>query len=132
MKVKLVDIINADTRVGALTKREVPAATAFKLRKAAKAMSEEVKTYFETREEKLKAAADKDEDGEPKTETVMDGEKEVGKKYVINDEALAELDKELKDLLDQEVEIPGEPLTAEDFGEAKIAANEIPDFLIAD
>jgi len=130
MKTTLETVLITDGAVGALMKREIPAVAAFKLRKIANAMVTEIKAYNETREEKLKIAADKDENGEPKLEAVMDGEKEVGKKYVIEPEKLKELDKELGELLKKEVEINAEALTVEDFGDAKITAHEIPDWII--
>jgi hypothetical protein len=131
MKATLETLLTSDYAVGALMKREIPAVAAFKLRKIAKVMGEEIKAYNETREEKLKQAADKDEDGKEVLEDVLDdkGEK-IGQKYVISDDKLKMIDAELRELLSKEVEISVELLKVEDFGDAKISAHEIPDWII--
>lgn len=125
MKVKLSSLVSICNRPNEYTPslleilgstKGLSSVTAYRISKNIKAITEEEKTYQDTRIKMCKEYANKDEKGEP---ILKDN------KYDIPDDKLKEFDDELKKLLDEEVDIEIKKLSLEEIDKVGLSAFDL-------
>ena len=114
---KLLQLINAEKALYRLgNTKGLSSITAYRISKNIKAISEELKTYNNTRTKLCEEYADKDKDGKPVIED---------NKYHIPVESSIELNKQLEQLLNETVDIKIKKVSLEDIDEAGLSPLEL-------
>lgn len=125
MKIKIQEALEAKKSCENLLKKSFRAKIAFKLLQLQKALSVIEQDFNQAKDETIKKYANKDEDGNPITETL-----ENGKTFVsVLPEYRIECTKEIAEILTQEVEIAEIYFNIEDFGESLIIGEELSGLL---
>lgn len=117
IKVKLEDLVNATDGLKGLSQKQLKARCAYAVGKILKSADAEIQSFNETRMELIKKYGEKDENGELKTE-------ENGN-VRIPPEGLNDFSKELRELLDTEVEISANKIKMDDIGEVEFTPAEM-------
>lgn len=117
IKVKLEDLVNATDGLKGLSQKQLKARCAYAVGKILKSADTEIQSFNETRMELIKKYGEKDENGELKTE-------ENGN-VRIPPEGLNDFSKELRELLDTEVEISANKIKMDDLGEVEFTPAEM-------
>ncbi len=109
MKVKMMDLFGKDEAFKEINKLTLPGKVAFAIARIQRAVGQELETFYSSRVEAVKKYADKDENGE----LVVD---EKGNIHVA-DELVEKCNKEIAEILEQEVELNANFLKPEWFDE---------------
>lgn len=117
IKVKLEDLINATDGLKGLSQKQLKARCAYAVGKILKSADAEIQSFNETRMELIKKYGEKDENGELKTE-------ENGN-VRIPPEGLNDFSKELRELLDTEIEISANKIKMDDLGDVEFTPAEM-------
>lgn len=117
IKVKLEDLVNATDGLKGLSQKQLKARCAYAVGKILKSADAEIQSFNETRMELIKKYGEKDENGELKTE-------ENGN-VRIPPEGLNDFSKELRELLDTEVEISANKIKMDDLGNVEFTPAEM-------
>lgn len=117
INVKLEDLINATDGLRGLSQKQLKARCAYAVGKILKSADAEIQSFNETRMELIKKYGEKDESGELKTE-------ENGN-VRIPPEGMNEFSRELRELLDTEVEISANKIKMDDIGEVEFTPAEM-------
>lgn len=117
IKVKLEDLVNATDGLKGLSQKQLKARCAYAVGKILKSADAEIQSFNETRMELIKKYGEKDENGELKTE-------ENGNVH-IPPEGLNDFSKELRELLDTEIEISANKIKMDDIGEVEFTPAEM-------
>lgn len=117
IKVKLEDLVNATDGLRGLSQKQLKARCAYAVGKILKSADAEIQSFNETRMELIKKYGEKDENGELKTE-------ENGN-VRIPPEGLNDFSKELRELLDTEIEISANKIKMDDIGEVEFTPAEM-------
>lgn len=117
IKVKLEDLVNATDGLKGLSQKQLKARCAYAVGKILKSADAEIQSFNETRMELIKKYGEKDENGELKTE-------ENGN-VRIPPEGLNDFSKELRELLDTEIEISANKIKMDDIGEVEFTPAEM-------
>ena len=120
MTIKLNDLLFAMESYKKIDKEKFPLKTAYKLSKLYNVLEAEVKVYEESVKEALIKYAKKDENGEPITQMV-----EQGERIEIDPEKQAICMKEIEDLNNSEIEIADCNISISEFGNLTISLDEI-------
>lgn len=115
IKVKMNDILNAESALEKISGYKVSGKYAFALARLMREIGKEVQTFETIRIDLVKKYANKDENGEL---IVTEGN------VHLSPESIALYNAELAESLSQEVELNGNPLKYEWFEEIEITANE--------
>ena len=117
IKVRLEDLVNATDGLKGLSQKQLKARCAYAVGKILKSADAEIQSFNETRMELIKKYGEKDENGELKTE-------ENGN-VRIPPEGLNDFSKELRELLDTEIEISANKIKMDDIGEVEFTPAEM-------
>lgn len=109
MKVKMMDLFGKDEAFKEINKLILPGKVAFAIARIQRAVGQELETFYSSRVEAVKKYADKDENGE----LIVD---EKGNIHVA-DELVEKCNKEIAEILEQEVELNANFLKPEWFDE---------------
>lgn len=120
MTIKLNDLLFAMESYKKIDKEKFPLKTAYKLSKLYNVLEAEVKIYEESVKEALIKYAKKDENGEPITQMV-----EQGERIEIDPEKQSVCMKEIEDLNNSEIEIADCNILISEFGNLTISLDEI-------
>lgn len=115
IKVKMNDILNAESALEKISGYKVSGKYAFALARLMREIGKEIQTFETIRIDLVKKYANKDENGEL---IVTEGN------VHLSPESIALYNAELTESLSQEVELNGNPLKYEWFEEIEITANE--------
>lgn len=102
MKIKMSDAINSTEALNAISQKPFSAATAFKIAKLISSMSQPLKDFESIRNKLLQEIGEPSEDGQVKIKEPERWKSEMGA------------------LLEQEIDVPDEKFSIQDFGNADI------------
>ncbi len=109
MKVKLVDIYNSVPVMNKILETPLPASISFQLSKLLKSLNEEMKSIEEQRIKLVEKYGTKGENQE----------------VIVSDEQKQKFMQEFSDLLNTEVEVTWQPLSASKFDALQLSVNEM-------
>lgn len=117
MKMKLLQLINAERALGTLgNTKGLSSITAYRISKNIKSILEEIKTYNDTHTKMCEEYADKAKDGKPIIKN---------HKYSMPIEKEIEVNKQLNQLLDEDVDIQIKKVTLADINKAGLSPLEL-------
>jgi hypothetical protein len=117
INVKLEELVNATEGLKGLSQKQLKARCAYAVGKILKSADAEIQSFNETRMELIKKYGEKDENGELKTE-------ENGN-VRIPAEQMEAFSRELRELLDTNVEISANKIKMDDIGEVEFTPAEM-------
>jgi hypothetical protein len=117
INVKLEELVNATEGLKGLSQKQLKARCAYAVGKILKSADAEIQSFNETRMELIKKYGEKDEKGELKTE-------ENGN-VRIPAEQMEAFSRELRELLDTNVEISANKIKMDDIGEVEFTPAEM-------
>lgn len=117
INVKLEELVNATEGLKGLSQKSLKGRCAYTVGKILKSADAEIQSFNETRMELIKKYGEKDENGELKTE-------ENGN-VRIPAEQIEAFSKELRELLDTNVEISANKIKMDDIGEVEFTPAEM-------
>lgn len=120
MQIKLSEVLKALDSLKKINEEKFPLKTSYKLSKLSSLLEEEARLYEETARKALLKYVKKDEDGNPMSEKV-----EQGEKFDISLEDQQKCMIEIEELGNNLIELPNYTFSFEDFGGLEMSINEL-------